>query len=876
MLVTGCVGSASAAEAPTITIAQPLTGSSTNEQLPLFSGTTSDTLDPVTLDIYAGESATGTPLQTPTMLVPHELGPLQATWEITPETPLGQGQYTAVAEQADEGEAGRSSPVTFTIDTTPPKVSIDAVPSPSKDAEPTLSGDAGVEAGDESTIAVTVYRGSTVGGTVAASEDVTAVGASWSYTTPHLADGTYTAQASQSDEAGNIGTSAAVTFTVDTTPPAVSIHTLASPTKDQTPTLTGGAGVAPGDDAAVTVTIFKGKSATKVQSGSATVNGDEWSYTATHLADGNYTAQAEQSDDAGNVGKSATIAFTIDTTPPAVTINTVSSPTNNPEPTLTGAAGEAPGDDAAVSVTVYKGTVVGGTVINSGAATVTGATWSYKSSHLADGTYTAQAEQSDDVGNVGKSAAVTFTVDTTVPAVSISAVPTPTNDATPTLTGTASVATGDHPTVTVTIYEGVSVGGTVAASGGVPVSAGAWSYTTPHLADGTYTAQAAQSNEAGTVGTSDPVTFTIDTTPPAVSINPVSSPTNNATPTLTGGAGVAAGDDSDVTVVIHEGASVTGKVIVSGAAKVTGAGWSYASPHLADGPYTAQAEQSDDAGNLGKSAAATFTVDTTPPAVSIVAPAAFTNNTEPTLTGGAGTATGDDAAVTVTIYKGTAVGDTVAASGGATVSGANWSFKSAHLVEGTYTAQAEQSDDAGNIGRSAAVTFTVDTTPPVVSINALASPTNDSTPTLSGSAGTVLGDRPSVSVTVYEGTSVGGTVASTGTAPAIAGTWSYETAHLADGTYTAQASQSDEAGNTGVSTAVTFKVDTTPPVVSMNAPPKPLNTSEPAFSGDAGELEGDDTSVTVTIHEGPTVAGKLESSESVPVSGGTWSYKAPH
>ena len=36
-----------------------------------------------------------------------------------------------------------------------------------------------------------------------------------------LADGTYTAQTAQSDAAGNIGYSAATTFTVDTTPPTV-------------------------------------------------------------------------------------------------------------------------------------------------------------------------------------------------------------------------------------------------------------------------------------------------------------------------------------------------------------------------------------------------------------------------------------------------------------------------------------------------------------------------------------------------------------------------------------------------------------------------------------------------------------------------------
>ncbi len=90
----------------------------------------------------------------------------------------------------------------------------------------------------------------------------------------------------------------------------------------------------------------------------------------------------------------------------------------------------------------------------------------------------------------------------------------------------------DHPTVTVTIHEGTMVAGKVTASGRGPVSAGAWSYTAAHLNDGTYTAQAAQSDEAGNVGTSAPVTFTVDTTPPAVTINAVPSPTKDTEPTL--------------------------------------------------------------------------------------------------------------------------------------------------------------------------------------------------------------------------------------------------------------------------------------------------------------------------------------------------------
>src|SRR5205814_4763588 len=53
------------------------------------------------------------------------------------------------------------------------------------------------------------------------------------------------------------------------------------------------------------------------------------------------------------------------------------------------------------------------------------------------------------------------------------------------------------------------------------------------------------------------------------------------------------------------------------------------------------------------------------------------------------------------------------------------------LSEGTYTAQATQSDTAGNTGSSAAHTFTVDVTAPTVTLTspAAGAHTNDSTPT---------------------------------------------------------------------------------------------------------------------------------------------------
>ena len=92
--------------------------------------------------------------------------------------------------------------------------------------------------------------------------------------------------------------------------------------------------------------------------------------------------------------------------------------------------------------------------------------------------------------------------------------------------------------------------------------------------------------------------------------------------------------------------------MVSAPASVTSGLWSYASPHLHDGAYTAQVSQN------GQSRETAFTVDTTPPALTISSPVngATVTVARPTLAGLAGAAGGDHASVTLRIYAGSATG----------------------------------------------------------------------------------------------------------------------------------------------------------------------------------------------------------------------------
>ena len=103
----------------------------------------------------------------------------------------------------------------------------------------------------------------------------------------------------------------------------------------------------------------------------------------------------------------------VDVTPPAITLTSpaAGSQTTDTTPTFSGAAGTAPGDLAAVSVEVYTGTSASGSPLQTLQTSASGGSYAVDASPaLAVGTYTARARQADSAGNVGFSAASTFTV----------------------------------------------------------------------------------------------------------------------------------------------------------------------------------------------------------------------------------------------------------------------------------------------------------------------------------------------------------------------------------------------------------------------------------------------------------------------------------
>src|SRR5437588_11931680 len=149
---------------------------------------------------------------------------------------------------------------------------------------------------------------------------------------------------------------------------------------------------------------------------------------------------------------------------------------------------------------------------------------------------------------------------------------------------------------------------------------------------------------------------------------------------------------------------------------------------------------------------------------------------------------------------------------------------------------------------------------PAVTLTAPASGSrsNDNRPAFAGTATNEPGSLPAITVSVSLGSGAAGTPIATLTTDQSAGSWSVAFPHpLGDGTYTAVASQSDDAGNSATSAPSTFTIDSTPPPVTLATPANGSSTTDrlPAFSGTSGVQPGDSPSVVVDVYAGPVATG---------------------
>jgi subtilisin-like proprotein convertase family protein len=333
--------------------------------------------------------------------------------------------------------------------------------------------------------------------------------------------------------------------------------------------------------------------------------------TVSGLAEGSHTLQVRAIDGSDNEDPTPeSHTWIVDTTPPDTAINS-------------GPTGFTPLTDASFGFASEPGATF---ECSRDGASFASCTSPQSYAGLQDGTHSFAVRARDLAGNVDPAPAVrTWTVDTQspTPAVTRPAHGSTTPDRSPLVQGVAGTAAGDASTVVVRVHQGAGVGATPMESHTIGRdAAGGWSFTaglSDSLEPGVYTVEVRQSDAAGNppgVGTS---TFTViqDLVAPTLNVSspPAGSTTQDTTPTVTGLAGTAEGDEGLVTVKLFSGTLAAGlpaqTLIVP---RDQGSGvWSVTPAPLAEGLWTVRAEQLDSANNVGTSTPSTFTVDTPDP-----------------------------------------------------------------------------------------------------------------------------------------------------------------------------------------------------------------------------------------------------------------------
>ncbi|MFL6040046.1 MAG: beta strand repeat-containing protein [Gaiellales bacterium] len=686
-----------------------------------------------------------------------------------------------------------------------------------------------------------------------------------------IADGTYTVKYFSVDKVGNteaVKTSSAIR--IDTVAPSSSTLDPLPATIRNGQVLSGSGADALSGVASISYYRCAGTTCTpNVLIGTGAGTGYAYTWTA-QPADGTYRILARVADAAGNTLDSAVQTVTIDNTPPDTTI-TSRPPSASNQTTASFAF-------TATEAATFQ------CQLDNGAWTACSSPATY--SGLATGAHTFAVRATDTVGTVDPTpATAAWTIDLTAPDTSITSTPAnPTNQTTATFAFTAteaatfqcqldgglwtacsspatynSLSSAGHtfsvratdaagntdatpagyawtidaipPDTTITAGASGTTSATQAtfnftasktpATFQCRLDGGSWSacagpISYSGLADGSHTFAVAATDA---VGNTDPTpatrTWTVDTAAPDTAITgKPADPSNQATPSFSFSATEAG----------------------SFLCQVDGGSWtactspSVLSP-LGEGAHTFAVQAVDAAGNADATPA-TFTWN-----VDLTAPGAVTIDAAPS-----GRTAQTSAAFSFSSTDPSVTGYRCQLDGApATPAACNSPATYSGLPSAAHTFTVYAADAAGNLGSPASAGWIVDATGPAVTLTTPAdgSATPNVTPTFSGTAGTATGDIGDITVKVYSGTGTGGAVSQTLLTTASAGSWSVAAgASLADGVYTVQAGQSDDLGNSAVSSPHTFTVDTA-------APAQPAITQRPAatsastspsfgFSGEPG------------------------------------------
>ena len=661
---------------------------------------------------------------------------------------LVQGSHVFQVRSVDNnGNQSGSATYSWIIDTTAPTLTIQTSP----------ENPAAVKTGSF-TFAAADTGGASVDGYTCKIDGAAYASCASPFNFSALTDGSHTFSVRATDTAANTSTVSSFTWSVDTTPPTVIIGS--KPTSLNN--LASGSFSFSATDMTGTISSY-----------SCSLNGASSSsctspFSFSGLVGGTHNFSVTAKDNAGNVSAPASYSWTIDTSAPVVSIS--ANPSSVTNATFANFSFSA----------VDSG---GGTVSSYNCKLDTGAYASCTSPRsltgLTQGPHSFSVTAVDSVGNVSNPSTYSWTVDTTIPTVTILSNPT-------------SATSSNSASFT---FSGADTGGGAVAEYSCKLDAGAFSTCSSpvsysSLSEGSHTFSLRVSDTAGNISAVSTYTWTVDGTPPTVIIGTKPTSINN----LTSGSISFSATDALGSVSSYQ-CSLDGATASACTSPL-------ALSSLAAGGHSFSVTAVDNSGNASTAATHNWIVDLSAPVVTITAnPLTVTNATSASFTFSAS----DTGGGAVASYSCTLD------SGPASSCSSPKAFTS--QTQGSHTFLVTATDTAGNVSTAASYTWTVDTTAPTVSFT---------TPAANGAV---------VQSSQLSSFTIGGACSENGRAVTISGsvnasvncasnTWSTSVnfTALADGTLSLSAAHVDAATNPATTVTKTFIKDTVAPVLAINTP----------------------------------------------------------
>ncbi|TMO86781.1 retention module-containing protein [Pseudoalteromonas ruthenica] len=745
-------------------------------------------------------------------------------WQVVFSDEVADGAFEVIVTATDPQGNTVVGTTSGELDTTAPVIVI-ATPIDEDDPTPAISGSSDLDAGAAVNVLITDAAGATQTLVATVGEDGT-----WQVqVTQPLVQGEFSVVASSTDEAGNIGQAQAQgSFNGDTDLESLTIDIAAiGTTNDSTPSLAGSTDAPDGSVITITVVDALGNE----QSITTTAVAGQWQIdVAQPLAEGEFSVTASVA--AGGLEASDLESGLLDSQAPSIVIDSLATISDN-TPIISGSSDEI---GATVNILV---TDAAGVAQSLTAVVQADGSWQVEVPQaLAEGEFEVQANVTDLAGN-SASDTEQGNIDTTAPSLDIEPLIS-TGDSTPLISGSSDEIGA---TVNILVTDAAGVAQSLTA---VVQADGSWQVEVPQaLAEGEFEVQASVTDAAGN-NASDTEQGVIDVSAPEITID---SPaiTNDTTPDITG-----TSSEIGATVIVVITGAEGNRQTLEATVQQDGSWQVQTQQPLGEGIYQVQASVVDASGNSA-SDTAQGEVDTTAPSLTLN-PLGVTNDPTPVISG-----TSDEIGATIAVEVVDANGTTQSFTAEVQSDG-SWQVEvPAELAEGGYQVEASVSDEAGN-NTSATASGTIDTNAPDLSIDPL-SPTNDVTPTISGSSSAI---GAAVNLTL---TDANGQIQTVTAVVAADGSWQVEVPQaLAEGVFTVSASVTDAQGNEAQANTQ-GQIDVTAPTLSID-PLGAQSDTTPIISGVSSQV-GASVVIEVTDSDGTT-----QTLTAVVQSDGRWQIEA--